>query len=156
MEASMGSSARAKRAQAHNLPRQSRDESGRARVHRRGHQRRPTRVRRSLLRHRIIVKEGHIGVSDDGAHDRSLIVKKCVFLSLIFVFFSYAMQHFVRDLLKSLKQPRDEGGNSVFETERFRVLVMLSDNASQHFKSSVSMNWLTPSWPLTKLNTSLR
>jgi hypothetical protein len=74
---------------------------------------------RKVLRHRVVIKEAHVGVTEDKKHD------------------TYSMRYFVKATVDELKT------SGVFEKERFTVLCVHSDNASQHFKSSNSINWLS-------------
>ena len=72
---------------------------------------------RSVLRHRCLKQEAHIGVSSDGKHD------------------SYAMQHYVDAALVKLKPTIDE--------QKIHALLVHSDNAAQHFKSSKSLYYFS-------------
>ena len=74
---------------------------------------------RAKLRHRVKHTEAYTGVSGDTRHD------------------SYAMRAFVETMLGDLKS------RGVLASEKLTVLANHSDNASQHFKSTKSLNWLT-------------
>jgi hypothetical protein len=74
---------------------------------------------RRMFRHRVVKKQAHVGVTPDGKHD------------------TYSMRHFITMTVQNLKS------NGVFERENFTVLCFHTDNASQHFKSSNSINWLS-------------
>jgi hypothetical protein len=74
---------------------------------------------RKVLRHRVVKKQAHVGVTGDNKHD------------------TYSMRHFIIETVKNIKI------SGTFDSENFTVLCFHSDNAAQHFKSSNSINWLS-------------
>ena len=74
---------------------------------------------RSILRRRVQVQECHASVSDDKTHD------------------SFAMRRFVALALANLKS------RGIIDSQGLRVLNVHSDNASQHFKSSKTLKWVS-------------
>lgn len=67
----------------------------------------------------MIEQQAHIGITGDKKHD------------------SHSMRHFITDTVNNLKS------TGIFDREQFTVLCFHSDNASQHFKSSKSLHWLS-------------
>ena len=53
------------------------------------------------------------------------------------------MRFFVAAALEHLKTQSGDNGKSIWDSQLLKVLCVHSDNASQHFKSSKSLHWLS-------------
>ena len=76
-------------------------------------------------RHRVIVKQCHPAISDDKTRD------------------SYAMQCFVAKVIQHQKGDAPSGSDYVILRQGLASLCIHSDNAAQHFKSSMGIYFFT-------------
>jgi hypothetical protein len=88
----------------------------------------PQRVPRSKLRHGVVEKQCHPGITDDKKHG------------------SYTMRYFIEKTIRHLKG-EVEGSTGVVGAHGLTTLPTHSDNAAQHFRGSKSPHFFTKQLP---------